>query len=205
MRKLSISLLFGLILSMCFMAYADETQSEIASGVVRLHIIANSDEEGDQTVKLLVRDEIIKTLSEPLQAAACPSDAERIIFENLDAAEASANRVLAQNGYTYRAAAFLGETHFPVKQYENITLPPGNYRALRIILGSGGGQNWWCVMYPPLCFTNCAQGNAPQESQDALRSFLGDENYALVTHAGGGELPVQIKFKILEIFDAICK
>lgn len=153
MRKLAIALLFGLIVSMFMMAYADETQNEIASGVVRLHIVANSDEAGDQRVKLMVRDEIIREFSAVLSQAQSPSDAEHIVSENLGRAAETANRVLAENGYSYRAQASLGEAHFPVKHYENITLPPGNYRALRIVLGSGTGQNWWCVMYPPLCFS----------------------------------------------------
>lgn len=205
MRKLAIALLFGLIVSMFMMAYADETQNEIASGVVRLHIVANSDEAGDQRVKLMVRDEIIREFSAVLSQAQSPSDAEHIVSENLGRAAETANRVLAENGYSYRAQASLGEAHFPVKHYENITLPPGNYRALRIVLGSGTGQNWWCVMYPPLCFSGSVEGYAPQSSEDTLKASLGAENYELITNGTDGALPVQFKFKILEIFDSLCQ
>lgn len=127
--------------------------------------------------------------------------------DNLSRIEAVANRVLKENGYSYQAQASIGETHFPVKHYENITLPPGNYRALRIVLGNGAGQNWWCVMYPPLCFSGSIEGSASQESQAMLKSSLGEENYTLITDGAdeSGELPVQFKFKILEIFDFLHK
>ena len=205
MRKLAIALLFGLVVSMFAMAYADETQHEIASSVVRLHIVANSDSDGDQAVKLKVRDAIIEEFSDCLQAAQSPAQAEQIMQDNLGRAVETANRVLKENGFSYQAQASIGEAHFPVKHYENITLPPGNYRALRIVLGSGSGQNWWCVMYPPLCFTGSVEGSAPQESQDTLKSSLGEENYALITDGADedGDLPVQFKFKILEIFDSL--
>ena len=205
MRKLAISLLFGLIVSMFVMAYADETQKEIASGVVRLHILANSDEACDQEVKLKVRDEIIREFSEELSKADSPAQAQQIMAGNLGRAEAVADRVLADNGYSYRAHASLGVSHFPVKHYENITLPPGNYNALRIVLGNGSGQNWWCVMYPPLCFSGSVQGYAPEASEQTLKETLGEDNYALVTTGEDGELPVQFKFKILEIFDSLMK
>lgn len=205
MRKLAISLLFGLVVSMVVMAYADETQKEIASGVVRLHIIANSDEAGDQAVKLKVRDEIIREFSEELSKAESPAQAQQIMSSNLGRAEAVAARVLAENGYDYSAKASLGVSHFPVKHYENITLPPGDYNALRIVLGSGSGQNWWCVMYPPLCFSGSVQGYAPDTSEQTLKASLGEDNYALVTNGEDGELPVQFKFKLLEIFDSLRK
>lgn len=207
MRKLAIALLFGLVVSMFAMAYADETQSEIASSVVRLHIVANSDSDGDQAVKLEVRDAIIAEFSDCLQTAQSPAQAEQIMQDNLSRIEAVANRVLKENGYSYQAQASIGETHFPVKHYENITLPPGNYRALRIVLGNGAGQNWWCVMYPPLCFSGSVEGSASQESQAMLKSSLGEENYTLITDGAdeSGELPVQFKFKILEIFDFLHK
>ncbi len=207
MRKLAIALLFGLVVSMFAMAYADETQNEIASSVVRLHIVANSDSDGDQAVKLKVRDAIIAEFSDCLQTAQSPAQAEQIMQDNLSRIEAVANRVLKENGYSYQAQASIGETHFPVKHYENITLPPGNYRALRIVLGNGAGQNWWCVMYPPLCFSGSIEGSASQESQAMLKSSLGEENYTLITDGAdeSGELPVQFKFKILEIFDFLHK
>ncbi len=207
MRKLAIALLFGLVVSMFAMAYADETQNEIASSVVRLHIVANSDSDGDQAVKLKVRDAIIAEFSDCLQTAQSPAQAEQIMQDNLSRIEAVANRVLKENSYSYQAQASIGETHFPVKHYENITLPPGNYRALRIVLGNGAGQNWWCVMYPPLCFSGSIEGSASQESQAMLKSSLGEENYTLITDGAdeSGELPVQFKFKILEIFDFLHK
>ena len=204
MRKIVISLLFGLVFSMALLVYADTTQKHIASSVVRLHIVANSDSERDQSVKLKVRDAVLEEFSEVLSAAENRMEAECIIDENIEKISAAADRVLRENGCEYGAAAFCGEVHFPVKSYENITLPPGSYESLQIVLGAGAGQNWWCVMYPPLCFDGSVSGYAGTDSGAALKNSLDESEYELITKTDG-ELPVQFKFKILEIFDKINK
>ncbi len=201
MRKIVISLLFGLMFSMLIMAYADETQKGIADSLVRLHIVANSDSKIDQSVKLAVRDAVISELSAVISDAKNPSHAQQIINDNLPFVEKTAQIVLEKNNLSYGATALCTISHFPTKQYENITLPAGNYNALKIILGNGDGQNWWCVMYPPLCFQGSVDGNMNNSAKELLKSNLDDDEYALICE--NSTLPVKFKFKIFEIFDKL--
>ena len=203
MRKFIISVLFGLVFSMILMAYADETQKSVASNVMRLHIIANSDNAYDQMVKLLVRDAIIDEFSSLVSDAKNPTHARQIIEANLLKAEAIAQRVLDENNFSYYARAVCTKSHFPIKKYGTITLPPGEYDALKIILGNGAGQNWWCVMYPPLCFEDAIDMGFDSNSKKILKESLGETDFALISDTGS--IPVCFKFKLLEIFDAIRK
>ena len=201
MRKIVISLLFGLMFSMLIMAYADETQKSIADSLVRLHIVANSDSQIDQSVKLLVRDAVIDELSPIISNASNPSHAQQIINDNLSLVEKAAQSVLKKNNLSYGATALCTISHFPTKQYENIILPAGNYNALKIILGNGDGQNWWCVMYPPLCFEGSIDGNMNSDAKTLLKSNLDSDEYALICQ--NSSIPVKFKFKIFEIFDML--
>ena len=120
----------------------------------RLHVIANSDGAADQSVKLLVRDAILQYTAE--EAASCrdKEQAERYMRAHLSELEACANQVLKEQGFAYTATAYLGRYEFPDKTYGDVTYPAGQYDALRLVLGEGEGQNWWCVMFPPLCIVN---------------------------------------------------
>ena len=203
MRKIIISILFALVFSMTLMAYADNAQKGIAAGVVRLHIIANSDDVYDQDIKLKVRDAIIDELAPVLSNVKDQSEAEKIIINNLTKAEAAAQKVLIENGLDYGAQAMYAKSHFPTKKYENIILPPGDYDALKIVLGNGEGHNWWCVMYPPLCFEGSVSGVIDDAQAEALKRNIGNDGYELITEYDS--IPVNFKFKILEIFDKLCK
>ena len=203
MRKVIISLLFGLVFSMALMAYADNTQKGIAAGVVRLHVVANSDDVYDQQVKLKVRDVIIDELAPILDDVTNQEQAKQIIIENLKNVEKAAQSLLDENGFAYGAKVMYEKTHFPTKKYENIMLPPGNYDALKIVLGNGEGQNWWCVMYPPLCFEGSVSGIIDEEQANILKQNIGDSGYEIITQKD--TVPVKFKFKILEIFDRVCR
>ncbi|MBQ4160591.1 MAG: stage II sporulation protein R [Clostridia bacterium] len=150
MRKIIFPILLSLAAFLAIGIYtnAQDTRSE---NVIRLHVIANSDTKKDQAVKLLVRDAILDAFS---ATAKCENkaNAEEKIKMNLDLAEQAANKVLSENGFSYCARAEYGEYDFPTRTYGSVTLPAGKYSGLRIHLGEGIGQNWWCVMYPPLCF-----------------------------------------------------
>lgn len=150
-------------------------------GIVRLHIIAQSDDAYDQYVKLRVRDAVLNAAN----SLSLNEDAAEEIENNLSLIEDAARVVLASYGVDYSAHAQFGEFDFPTKTYGNVTLPAGKYTAVRIILGNGAGQNWWCVMYPPLCFTGETTANFDKETVD------------LITKSGS--LQFKIKFKILEL------
>lgn len=183
MNKLVFALIIGMMTAVMAAVYSNSVSADIADGVVRLHIIANSDSKEDQQIKLMVRDAII--------------NAERSgkITSLSDAADIAGD-VLVDNGAQYSAIVTKGRYYFPSKEYNNVRLPAGMYSAVRVILGSGGGRNWWCVMYPPLCFTEECTGDMSSDGIDAIRSNMNKESADIVTGSGA---EVEMKFKIVEV------
>jgi len=120
---------------------------------LRLHIVANSDSDVDQEIKMEVRDAVLLVTQEGIESCKTEAEAEEYVSSNLEIIEATANAVLEENGADYRAKAVVGTFHFPDRTYKDVTYPEGDYRALRIVLGEGEGHNWWCVMFPPLCIS----------------------------------------------------
>ncbi len=145
-----VVILFLFCLNICIFAFEKPTVNE---NIIRLHILANSDSSEDQTVKLLVRDAMLTSFF-PDTKIINKKVSESYFKENLRKAEQIADRVLKENGFDYTAHAQYGIYDFPVRTYGDITLPAGKYYGLRILLGEGKGQNWWCVMYPPLCLND---------------------------------------------------
>ena len=125
---------------------------------LRLHVLANSDDPADQQLKLAVRDEIIRTLTPLVSDAQNAEEARRIAEQNLPRLRMAAEKVIAQNGYSYPVTAEIGNFDFPDRQYDDLFLPSGNYSALRIRIGEAKGHNWWCVLYPPLCLSADSKG-----------------------------------------------
>ncbi len=155
-------------------------QTALAEQVLRLHIIADSNSDADQTVKLAVRDAVITYLEPYLDGVTTKQEAMEIIRAQMEALTDTANLVLAENGFPYTADAMLSRTYFPVRLYGDLVLPAGEYDALRICLGSASGKNWWCLVFPQLCFVDITTGVLPEESKEELRSLLSDEEYALL-------------------------
>ena len=151
--------------------------------IVRLHIIAQSDDAYDQYIKLRVRDAVLNAAN----TLSLNENAAEEIENNLSLIEDAARVVLASYGVDYGAHAQFGEFDFPTKTYGNVTLPAGKYTAVRVVLGNGDGQNWWCVMYPPLCFTGETTANFDKETVD------------LITKSGSPQF--KIKFKIFELLN----
>jgi stage II sporulation protein R len=120
---------------------------------LRLHVIAHSDSAADQQVKLQVRDAVLKVTEEGILSCKNADEAEEYISSHLGIIVATANEVLEKNGLHYKASAAMGVSRFPEREYRGVDYPEGNYKALKIVLGDGKGQNWWCVMFPPLCLS----------------------------------------------------
>jgi|AGTN01.1.fsa_nt_gi stage II sporulation protein R len=131
---------------------------------LRLHIVANSDSEADQQIKMEVRDAVLKATQQGIEACENETEAEEYVSGHLEIIIETANAVLEEKGAGYRAQAAVGTYHFPDRTYQNVTYPEGDYRALRIILGEGRGHNWWCVMFPPLCISEITQEDAEYTS-----------------------------------------
>lgn len=195
MKKIFYALFISLMVSMAVTAYSDGIQEDLQSNLVRLHIIANSDSDEDQAVKLKVRNAVLAETEKELEISA-----KEEIVKNLDKFEEIANEVLAANGFPYTARAVYGKFDFPKKEYKNITLPAGEYFGVRLILGEGEGHNWWCVMYPPLCVADDSSMEMDGKSQELLKQSLDEETYEVVT---GEKSDITVKFKAVELIQEL--
>ena len=178
--------------------------------LIRFHVIANSDSEEDQNLKLKVRDAIINYLQPKLLESESIEESELIIKKEYDELEKISKNIILENGYNYDVKVGIDYSKFPTKQYSNVVLPAGEYKALRIIIGEGKGKNWWCVMYPSLCIygsENETDSTAQEElKNNKLREVLTEEEYELISQKTSKQVDrVQIKFKIVEIIQDIIK
>ena len=174
----------------------DMLQPSIASKILRFHVLANSDMQEDQAVKERVRDAVGFYLKPLLEEAEDLEETKQIVDENMDDIIAVAERTLQENGYDYSVSARITRTDFPEKSYGMYTFPAGEYEALQIVLGEGEGQNWWCVLYPNMCFRGSVFEVVEEEAGEALREVLSPWEYADVFDSG----KVQLRFKFLEFF-----
>lgn len=195
MNKIISAFAAALCATLLITSYSDGVQADLRDNLIRLHIIADSDFAADQNVKLKVRDAILKNVGEKLSDGN-REDCKEEIINNLSEIEKIADSVLAENGFTYKSHAQYGKFNFPEKSYKSLTLPAGEYYGVRVVLGSGGGHNWWCVMYPPLCVTDGGEAGLSEEGERLLREKLNEDTYDIVT--GNGD-DIVIKFKIVEM------
>lgn len=193
----TVAVIAGIFLS----SYSENVNKDLADNLIRLHVIANSDSPADQTLKRNVRDVILVYMNEQLKDSKDINRTRSIINEKMNDITRLAVEELKRNGCDYAVKASLGSYPFPTKAYGDITLPAGNYQALRIVIGKGEGANWWCVLFPPLCFIDVTHGTIPDPVKDELKTALTDEEYKLIsTTDNDSEIPVKIKFKVVEFF-----
>ena len=169
----SIFLAIGAAFFFCvggFLTFAENCE-EVCGEVLRLHIPANSDSDFDQQIKLALRDALLTKYGAALADSGSLPEAQRRTEKLLPEIERFCCEFLEENGADYSARAELTEMYFTTRRYDRVTLPAGNYRALRITLGSGEGHNWWCVMFPPLCLPCCAVPEEDSDSGDLLSDF----------------------------------
>lgn len=174
-------------------------QQSISEKVVRFHVRANSDESYDQELKLKVRDAVGSEMAELLEDASGRDECEQIILDNMQMIETVAETVIASEGYTYEANAYLREVDFPVKTYGDYTFPAGSYEALEIVIGEGEGHNWWCVMYPNMCFSGTVYEVVDEDAKQALKEVLSEEEYEQVLAEGN----YQVQFKYLTFLNEL--
>lgn len=172
--------------------YSTSVNSNISQSIVRLHVLANSDSNEDQSLKLKVRDAILEHSRQNFTK-------KDEVKSQLEKYKQIAEKVIYESGYNYPVEVEYGNFKFPTKEYKNLTLPAGVYDAVRIKIGKAEGQNWWCVMFPPLCFVDGTTDTAYAENK--LRSSLDKESYDIITsQSSDGSLPFEIKFKIVEVY-----
>jgi stage II sporulation protein R len=182
----------------------DKVSKGYKDKLIRFHVLANSDSDEDQELKLKVRDEIIKYLQPMLKQSKSLEQSEQIILSESENIKNIGENIIKENGYTYEVEVKLEYNNFPAKQYSNIVLPAGEYKALRILIGESKGKNWWCVMFPPLCFVDENNGVIDKETDEKLRSVLTEEEYNLIAEDNIEKTKdVKMKFKIVEIIEAI--
>ena len=172
--------------------------------LIRFHVIANSDNNEDQELKLKVRDNIISYLKPKLENSDSISESEEIIKSEYENLYKISRETVKENGYDYDISVGIEYSNFPTKQYSNVVLPAGEYKALKVIIGEGKGKNWWCVMFPPLCFVDEENGIIDEETDSKLQSVLDEEEYELITSENKTEVnTVKLKFKIVEVVKSI--
>ena len=201
-RFLILIFLLFLYTIICAVSYVNAVSSNIESSVFRLHVIANSDSKEDQCLKYIVRDNILTYINEISKNATTREDVIEIAKNNIDTLTKIAQETVYENGYNYSVNVKIGNFAFPTKQYGDISLPAGFYDALRVEIGNASGQNWWCVMFPPLCFVDVSSGVVPEESKEVLQENLSYEEYNLLSENQNSS-DMNFKFKIVELFQNI--
>ncbi len=184
LKTWELAALCALCVSLCVGTWAQGRQRDISSSLVRLHVIAASDETAEQELKLRVRDNVLEYLTPVLDKAESPEEAQRIINGELTGIKAAAEACAGGRS----VSVTLGQEYYPTREYEGFTLPAGQYQSLRVILGEGKGHNWWCVVFPPLCVSAAEQNKALDAMSEPERG--------LITEADGYEL----RFRIVELW-----
>ena len=195
-------LIFLLTLFIFFSAYSYVTavSSDISDSVFRLHVIANSDSQEDQNLKYKVRDALLEYMNTLCSSEFSKEEAMNIAENHIDDFSNIAQDIVTQNGYDYHINVSIGKYNFPTKEYGDVSLPAGNYDALRVEIGSASGHNWWCVMFPPLCFVDVSSGVVPESSKELLQDGMSEEEYDLLTKSSDNS-ELNFKFKIVELFE----
>ena len=199
--KMSIILSFLLFIytTICALSYAQNTTTNIANSVFRLHVLANSNSEDDQNLKYKVRDALLSYMNEICKNCSTKQEAITLVEKNKDTFRQIALDTIINEGYYYDVNINIGFFEFPTKNYGDISLPSGFYDALRVEIGEAKGNNWWCVMFPPLCFVDVSSGIVPEESKELLEDNLSEEEFALVSDDSNSN--IKFKFKVLEFFN----
>lgn len=159
------------------MLFPQEEEESVQESVLRFHVRANSDSSQDQAVKMKVKEEVLKQMRTYAGNAASKEETRRILSDHLPEVVQTAQRVLQNEGFSYGVSAYFTIEEFPVKEYGDMTFPAGMYDALRIDLGQAQGHNWWCMLYPSLCFVDAATGVVPESSKEELKHLVSAQDY----------------------------
>ncbi len=199
MKKILVCVICILLSALFIAAMPMEGEEKLYDNVIRLHILANSNSDEDQALKLKVRDRILTEYSEALADAQTINEATEEVTVLLESIKNTARKVVAEEGYNYPIDIMLGEEYYPEREYGELHFPAGNYISLRVIIGDGDGQNWWCVLFPPLCLST-AYGDSVV-AEDSVPVGLTPEQYRIITKSD--DVKYVVKFKVLEILEEI--
>lgn len=191
-------LLFITFIIITINSYASTISNNLSENFFRLHIIANSNSNTDQDLKLKIRDNIIIYMKEITQNISTKQEAINICRNHLDNFKQIALDTIKKEGFDYNVSLNIGEYNFPTKHYGNISLPAGSYDALKIEIGNAAGENWWCSLFPPLCFVDMSSGMIDDNSKKILNENLSEEDFAIITSSSED---IKFKFKIIEFLN----
>lgn len=192
LRRWELALMIGVVCALLWGGWIGKEQEELAGQMIRLHVIANSDSQADQALKLQVRDEVLSQAEKLYSREMTLEEARRQLEGHLQALADAGQAVVEREGYSYPVEARLTHCWFPTKEYDSFSLPAGKYEALQIVIGEGEGQNWWCVAFPPLCV-----GAASQTVEESIQvGNFTREQAALMSQEEPGYV---LKFKSMEL------
>lgn len=178
-------------------SYVSAISTNLSDSVFRLHVIANSDSDEDQSLKLKVRDSLLDYMNNICSNCSTKEEAISIVTEYQTEFQNIAKQTILENGYNYDVRININNFYFPTKNYGDITLPAGFYDALRVEIGEAKGKNWWCVMFPSLCFIDISSGVVDNEAKENLKNNLDEEAYNIISDNSS---EMKFKFKIVEFF-----
>jgi len=202
-HAVQIIIVAAVILAVCLSSYSENVNNDLANNMIRLHVVANSDTAEDQALKLDVRDRILEYMKTELKNSAGVESSKSIIMESMERIKDIAVEEIRKKGKDYDVTVAMGKYPFPSIAYGDVALPAGIYNALKVSIGDGAGANWWCVLFPPLCFTDLTQGTLSEEDKDKLRNALSEEEYNIILAANSDDkIPIKIKFKVVEFFQS---
>ena len=196
--SITLILLLFLYTTISAISYVEAVSTDISDSVFRLHVIANSDSDEDQALKYKVRDNLLKYMNNICSNCSSKQEAINLVTEHKEEFKQVALDTIKEEGYSYNVKINIGNFEFPTKQYGDISLPAGYYDALRVEIGEAKGRNWWCVMFPSLCFIDVSSGIVPEESKEELQNVLSDEEYSIISD--NSDNGIKLKFKLIEFF-----
>lgn len=192
-----LTILLTILVLLTISSYAKTISKDLSNNFFRLHILANSDSETDQALKLKVRDNIIEYMNTISYDGLSKKEAIDLTSEHLENFKKIAEDTIQKEGYSYPVSLEIGNFYFPTKEYGNVSLPAGYYDALKIEIGEAKGKNWWCSLFPPLCFVDISSGVIDKEAEEELKNNLTEEEFAIITSSSD---TVKFKFKLIEVF-----
>ena len=175
-------------------------QAGIASNIIRFHVRANSDTDTDQQLKIKVKNEVVSYIKPFLENSPSIDTSRDILSQHIEDIKDTALDTIHKEGFNYNVNVYFEQSYFPMKTYADVTFPPGEYEAFRIDIGEANGKNWWCVLYPPLCFVDSVYGELPESSKEELKNVLTDDEYNAIT-----DVQYKYKFKYLKFLNKFIK
>ncbi len=192
-KRFYVGIVIAMVILMALSYLPIHGETKVYDTVLRLHVLANSDTPEDQALKLKVRDAVLETTSPLLEGVTTRDGAERVLRNHMDDIKAAAEAVVTQNGASQSVTVTLDMENYPTRNYESCAFPAGEYLSLRVCLGEAEGQNWWCVLFPPLCLSAATE----KDAEDAfIQVGLSKDQYGIVTETENTKY--RVRFKILE-------